>query len=251
MMHMLRFRLGLLGRFLRKALHPSCTLQDNRAFAPIVLGAGLVVISGLTAATFEMFATSPQQAHLDEAQFYQRAFWALGVALMLTGLSRPARPALWPSVVHMTPTRLDGYADAIITALHQQMIALRDTIASQPNAPRDAWVLALGLPSTPPKRDDAPFPSLHLHNTTQAVIDTYQAKLAVYPWRTALEQVLGKKATHLGLLALHLRGDTALSIHVPAISAHDTLRLAAQHRAAPQPLHQPVTFAQVPLLVAA
>lgn len=250
MIPILRFRLGLLGRFLRSALHPSCVIRDNRAFAPFVLGAGLVVISTLAATTFAMFAPT-SHAHLEEAQTYRFAFWGLGVALMLIGMARPARPDLWPNILRMTPASLEADADAIITTLHDEMRTLRDIVALRPNPPREAWTLTLRLPSTPATPEHAPFASAHLYQSPQAVVDAYRDALEIYPWRQTLDQVLGKKAAQRGLLALHLRGDTTLSIHVAAISAHDTLRLAAQKRANSHAAHPPFRLVQEPLIAAA
>lgn len=250
-MHLLAFRVRLLGRFLSTSLHTFFGL-GSLALAPFLLGAGVLMYAILFAGVKAVLAPEISYSELQSTGIfvYPKVFWSVGLTLVIFWVLRHSRPALWPSVVHMTPARLDAYADAITLALHQAMITLRDTIAAQPNAPRDAWILTLGLPSTPPHHKQAPFDSLHLHNASQAVIDAYHEHLAAYPWRTALEQVLGKKATHLGLLALHLRGDRALSIHVPAISAHDVLRVAARQRAAPSHLHHPVTFGHIPLLAA-
>lgn len=230
MMPLLRFRLHLMRRLLQDVLHAHNLLEDKRN--GIVLMVGLVamttaiVTAGLVSAGIipgDAIATTP-------AKIILLAACGGGLGLVVMGMWTAARITMWPSLLRLTPESLEAYAQSITTTVHSEMMKLRDIVASGTNPPRDAWTFVLRLPSVPATPNNDPFRGASLQDSTQAVTDAYRDALAIYPWRQTLDQELGQHRAHLGLIALHLRGDTTITIPMPAVSAHDALRLAAQRR---------------------
>lgn len=234
-MKLLLFRCTLLARFLGNAFNTTFLL-DNKP-GGIFLLVGLLLLTPATIIVGLAIRDILPISVIDtpHGQVILVIVCVLALVLLVVGVCTAGRIHLWPALLRLTPERFDAYADAIITTVHATTIAVRDDGVCAHNAPREAWTARFCLPSHQQSTGYDPFRSIALDQGSQAVMEAYTEDLRHHPWRQSLQHTLGRQATHIGILALQLRGDTTITVHVPALSAHGMLRLAARGTSTTRP----------------